>query len=122
MNRILVVDDSSTMRKLLGHILVPAGYQVLEAEDGVRALEQLAQQDVQLVIADLNMPQMNGLELVQALRKEPKFIDLPVIMLTTQSDEETRKRCLTAGANLFLVKPVPKDMVLFKVHSLLGGR
>lgn len=122
MSRILVVDDSSTMRKLLGHILTPAGHQVVEAEDGIRALEQLAEQGVDLMIVDLNMPQMNGIELIQAIRKEPKFTDLPIIMLTTQADDESRRRCLSAGANLFLVKPVPKDMVLFKVQSLLGSK
>ncbi len=115
---ILVVDDSATVRKLIIYALGPNNYNCLEASDGMEALEKMAQNPVDLVIADLNMPKMNGLELVRTIRRGNK--DIPVIMLTTQADEESKKEGLEAGANVYLVKPAPRHLLLYKVKSLLG--
>ncbi len=121
MGRVLVVDDSSTVRKLLASILAPSGHEVLEAADGVRALEILSQEAVDLVVSDLNMPQMNGIELIQTIRENPRFRDLPIVMLTTVTDEESRRKGLLAGANVYLMKPAPAHVVLYKINSLLGA-
>jgi len=115
---ILVVDDSATVRKLIIYALDPNNYNCLEASDGMEALEKMAQNPVDLVIADLNMPKMTGLELVRTIRRGNK--DIPVIMLTTQADEESKKEGLEAGANVYLVKPAPRHLLLYKVRSLLG--
>lgn len=122
MAAILLVDDSTTVRKLLIRILKPAGFDILEAGDGIQALEVMAQEHVDLVVADLNMPHMDGIELVKMIRKQPEHADLPIVMLTTESDSEHRRKGLEAGANVYLVKPAPSHMILYKIQSLLGGK
>jgi len=117
---ILVVDDSATVRKLIIYSLGPNNYNCLEASDGVEALEKMAQNPVDLIIADLNMPKMDGLELIRTIRKGNRSI--PVIMLTTQGDQESRKEGLDAGANVYLIKPAPAHLLLYKVKSLLGEK
>lgn len=120
MANLLVVDDSPTIRSLLTHILASAGFEVTAAEDGVRGLEAIVQEKVDLAIVDINMPVMDGLEMIRTLRADPDFEDLPVIILTTVTDADTRRRGLDAGANLFLTKPTPPAALLFQVRSLLG--
>jgi CheY-like chemotaxis protein len=120
METILIVDDSTTVRKLLVHTLKAKNYRCLEATDGFDALEKLAQNsEVKLIISDLNMPNMDGLELITAVRQDPLYSDLPIIMLTTDNSPENRKLAFDAGANLYLVKPSPAHIILFKVESLL---
>ena len=121
MARILVVDDSSTVRKLIINILSKENYETVEAVDGVDALEKLSQNDVDLVIADLNMPRMNGLELIKTIRQDPLYADIPIVMLTTEGSAEDKKRGFEAGANVYLVKPAPPSMILYKIGSLLRG-
>lgn len=121
MARILVVDDSATVRKLITHTLLPTGHECIEAADGIEALEKMARTPVDLVLADLNMPKMNGLELVSTIREDPAYVDIPIVMLTTEGSEEDRRRGLQAGANVYLVKPTPPHMLLYKVESLLGN-
>jgi len=117
---ILVVDDSSTVRKLIIYSLGPNNYNYVEASDGVEALEKMSQNQVDLVIADLNMPKMDGIELIRTIRKSPSNRDAPVIMLTRQGDREPKKEKFDAGANVYLVKPAPARHLLLKVKSLLG--
>ncbi|MBP8626623.1 MAG: response regulator [Syntrophorhabdaceae bacterium] len=121
MKRILVVDDSSTMRKLINYILRKRDYHITEAEDGIDALEKLIDAKVDLVIADLNMPNMDGIELVRSLRNNYYHLDTPIIMLTTTRDENLRRAALEAGVNLFLNKPIQPNILLYKVESLLMG-
>ncbi|HOJ42816.1 MAG TPA: response regulator [Syntrophorhabdaceae bacterium] len=121
MKRILVVDDSSTIRKLINYILRKKDYHITEAEDGLDALEKLIDTKVDLVIADLNMPNMDGIELVRSLRNNYYHLDTPIIMLTTTRDENLRKSALEAGVNLFLNKPIQPNILLYKVESLLMG-
>jgi len=121
MKRILVVDDSSTIRKLINYILRKKDYHITEAEDGLDALEKLIDTKVDLVIADLNMPNMDGIELVRSLRNNYYHLDTPIIMLTTTRDETLRKSALEAGVNLFLNKPIQPNILLYKVESLLMG-
>ncbi len=121
MAKILVVDDSATVRKLIINILKGADYETVEAVDGVDALEKLAQEDIDLIIADLNMPRMNGLELIRTIRKDPVYSDIPIVMLTTEGSEEDKKRGFEAGANVYLVKPAPPSLILYKIGSLLNA-
>jgi chemotaxis family two-component system sensor histidine kinase/response regulator PixL len=120
MMKILIVDDSATVRKLLVHTLKPKRYQCIEACDGFDALEKLAlNPDIRLIISDLNMPNMDGLELIGNIRQNPQYRDLPIIMLTTEASHDNRKLAFDTGANLYLVKPSPAHIILFKVQSLL---
>lgn len=120
MAKILIVDDSATVRKLLAHTLRPKHHQCIEACDGFEALEKLAlHPDIGLVISDLNMPNLDGIELITSIRQTPQYRDLPIIMLTTEGSSESRKLAFNAGADLYLVKPSPAHIILFKVQSLL---
>ncbi|HDP25971.1 MAG TPA: response regulator [Deltaproteobacteria bacterium] len=120
MHKILIVDDSPTARKFLVLALRPKNFQCIEASDGFEALEKLAMDsDISLVISDLNMPNMDGIEFIGTLRKDPQYRDLPVIMLTTEASTENKRLVYEAGANLYLVKPSPAHVILFKVQSLL---
>jgi CheY-like chemotaxis protein len=121
MKRILVVDDSPTIRKLIGYILKKKSYVVAEAEDGIDAMEKLGNLEADLVIVDLNMPNMDGIQFVKSLRSNYYHMDTPVIMLTTTKDEGLRNDAIQAGVNLFLNKPVQPNFLLYKVESLLGG-
>ncbi len=120
MDKILIVDDSPTVRRLLVHTLKPKRYQCVEASDGFEALEKLVlNPDIKLVISDLNMPNMDGFELITTIRGNPEYRDLPIIMLTTEGSEDNRRQAFDAGADLYLVKPSPPHIILFKVQSLL---
>jgi CheY-like chemotaxis protein len=121
MKKILIVDDSPTIRKLINFILRKKDYLITEAEDGMDAMEKLIDAKVDLVIADLNMPNMDGIELVKSLRNNYYHLDTPIIMLTTTKDETLRKGAFEAGVNLFLNKPIQPSILLYKVKSLLEG-
>lgn len=119
MKTILVVDDSATIRKLLAYILRKKNYVIAEAEDGLDAMEKLGHVQVDLVIVDLNMPNMDGIEFVRNLRDNYYYMDTPIIMLTTTKDDKLKKDALDAGVNMFLNKPVQPNFLLYKVESLL---
>jgi two-component system, chemotaxis family, chemotaxis protein CheY len=120
MKKILIVDDSPTIRKLIGYVLRKRDYQTEEAEDGMDAMEKLSSSEIDLVIVDLNMPNMDGISFVKNLRNSYYNLDLPVIMLTTTSDGDLKKEAYGAGVNLFLNKPVQPEVLIFKIESLLG--
>jgi two-component system chemotaxis response regulator CheY len=92
----------------------------IEAEDGMDAIEKLLSNPVDLIIVDLNMPNMDGIEFVRTLRGNYHQPDVPVIMLTTTKDEDLKKEALRAGVNLFLNKPISPEMLIYKVEGLLG--
>jgi len=119
MKTILIVDDSATIRKLLAYILKRKNYIIAEAEDGMDAMEKLSHVQVDLVIVDLNMPNMDGIEFVKNLRDNYYYMDTPVIMLTTTKDDKLKKDALDAGVNMFLNKPVQPNILLYKVESLM---
>ncbi len=104
--RILIVDDDTITRKFISFILRSSGFEVLCACDGIEALEMLAVSPVDLVMTDLNMPKMDGVELVHHIRDDVRYTALPVIMLTTEADEEARQAAAGAGVSGYLVKPV----------------
>jgi two-component system, chemotaxis family, chemotaxis protein CheY len=102
---ILTVDDSPSMRKMVSFTLIGAGYQVVEAVDGVDAFEKALEQKFDLVLTDQNMPRMDGLGLTRKLREHPRFKAVPILMLTTESSDLMKQAGRAAGATGWLVKP-----------------
>ena len=118
--RILVVEDSITTRQSLVLLLQKAGYQVLQAEDGQVALAQLEQwQDIQLILCDLEMPNMNGFEFLRQTQRMPTLASIPVLMLTSRSDEEYRFLALQLGAAAYMTKPYMEYKLLATINDLL---
>jgi len=104
--RILTVDDSASMRALLMHALSDQGFDVVQAEDGVEALEWLEANEADVVITDINMPRLDGFGLIEQLRGENRLHrDKPILVLTTESSEEKKLRARKAGATGWIVKP-----------------
>jgi two-component system, chemotaxis family, chemotaxis protein CheY len=121
MKTILVVDDSPTIRKILSFMLRKQDYIIAEAEDGIDAMEKLSHVQADLILVDLNMPNMDGIEFAKNLRSNYYYMDTPIIMLTTTRDEDLKKNAFDAGINLFLNKPIQPNILLYKVESLLSG-
>ena len=118
---ILVVDDSETVRQVLQMTLANAGFDVLQAEDGVDALSKLSCDQVDMLITDLNMPNMDGLELIKKVREEGAHRFTPIVMLTTESSEAKKLAGREAGASGWIVKPFKPEQLLKVVKMVLGG-
>jgi len=118
MTKALVVDDSKTIRIILGRILKELGYEVCEAGNGKEALKVMESQKaaVNLVLADWNMPEMNGLELLKQLRQDPDLASLKVIMVTTETELDHVVSALEAGANEYVMKPFTRDILREKLE------
>lgn len=119
---ILVVDDSPTVRALESFILKTAGFEVEGASNGVEALEKIFEKSYALVVTDINMPKMDGLRLTKTLREHDAYKDLPIIIVTSESEEEDRMRGIEAGANVYLCKPTKPEQLLQNVKMLLEGK
>ena len=117
---IMTVDDSPSIRQMVSFTLKNAGYDVVEAEDGVDALNKLQSQIVNMVITDLNMPNMDGIELIKKLRANPDYKFAPIIMLTTESQQEKKGEGKAAGATGWIVKPFKPEQLLGVVRKVLG--
>ncbi len=120
MAAILAVDDSNSMRQMVSFTLAGAGHTVIEAADGVEALALAEQHDFGLVITDVNMPRMDGIALVKALRALPAYRFTPLLMLTTESGPEKKQAGKAAGATGWLVKPFDPEKLLATVNRVLG--
>jgi two-component system chemotaxis response regulator CheY len=120
MSKALVVDDSKTIRIILGRILKELGYEVCEASNGKEALKVMESEKatVDLVLADWNMPEMNGLELLKQLRQDPEFAALKVVMVTTETELDHMVSALEAGANEYVMKPFTKDILKEKLELI----
>lgn len=116
---ILVVDDSASVRQVVGLALKGAGYTVIDATDGMDALKKLNGQKVHLVISDVNMPNMDGISFVKELKKLPPYKFTPVIMLTTESQEAKKMQGQAAGAKAWVVKPFQPAQMLAAVSKLI---
>ncbi|MCA9726381.1 MAG: response regulator [Candidatus Eisenbacteria bacterium] len=116
----LVVDDSRTMRVILRGILGELGYTVTEASDGQDALNKMRQENglPGFVLLDWNMPVMNGYECLIEMRKNPALADVPVMMVTTEGEQEAVVKALMAGANEYLMKPFTKEMIAEKLQMM----
>jgi two-component system, chemotaxis family, chemotaxis protein CheY len=102
---VLTIDDSRTMREMLNHALVQAGYTVLQAVDGVEGLEVLQAQGADVVITDINMPRLDGFGVIEGVRADPNHRATPILVLTTESDAAKKERARAAGATGWIVKP-----------------
>lgn len=120
MAKALIVDDSRAMRMILGKILKELGYEVREAANGREALEVMEAEmaEVTLVLADWNMPEMSGLELLKRLRQIPQLASLVVVMVTTESGMGQMVEALEAGANEYVMKPFTKEILMEKLQMV----
>ena len=117
--RILTVDDSHSMRALLKMTLCGNGYEVVEAEDGVAALDWLENNEVDLIITDINMPRLDGFGLIERLRGEQRrHVARPILVLTTESSEEKKARARSAGATGWIVKPFDPEKLVAAVRRV----
>jgi two-component system chemotaxis response regulator CheY len=120
---LLIVDDSTAIRKLLQRVLVQTGLalgHVLEAGDGIEALKLLQSQQVSLVLCDIKMPNMDGLELLRALRASPQWHDIPVVMITTEGGQERVQEAIGLGVTSYVRKPFSADLLRDKLAALLS--
>lgn len=119
--KILIVDDSPTMRRILVNTVIKAGYSdVKEAEDGRDALAKLMAGEFDLLMTDWNMPNMNGLELVQTVRQDDKLKNIPILMVTTRNMKEDIVNAIKSGVNGYIVKPFDAKTLNAKIGEVIG--
>ncbi|RED17972.1 response regulator [Pontivivens insulae] len=118
MKRVLAIDDTHYMLAMLSECLQEAGHSVVTAQDGVEGLAQLREHRPDMVITDLNMPNMDGLQFVRAARRDPAGIDLPILLLTTETAQNLRDEAARAHATGWLCKPFEPDQILRLVEQL----
>jgi two-component system chemotaxis response regulator CheY len=116
---VLIVDDSPTMRQMLGDTLREAGFAVLEGSDGEDALRRVDGKNVQLVITDYNMPVMGGIALIEKLRAKPQFRFTPILVLTTETEEARKNQGRAAGATGWVTKPFDPTRLIQVVKRLV---
>jgi two-component system chemotaxis response regulator CheY len=117
--KVLVVDDSASMRQLVSYTIKTAGHEVVVAENGKEALGKLDTEKVDMIITDLNMPEMDGIELIKNLRCRQEYKFAPIIMLTTQSQETKKQEGRQAGASGWIVKPFSPEQLLDVVRRFV---
>jgi len=117
---ILTVDDSASIRQMVTFTLKNEGYNVIEAVDGVDALSKLGQTPADMVLTDLHMPNMNGIELIRKVRSDPSYKFIPIIFLTTESQAEKKQEGKAAGATGWIVKPFKPEQLIGVVKKVLG--
>jgi len=121
MAKLLIVDDSTMLRDMLNYALKEGGYtEVVEAIDGVDGLAKAKSTNFDLIITDINMPNMDGLTLIEELRKIPQYSATPILVLTTERSDEMKAKGKTAGATGWVVKPFVPDQLLKAVNILLS--
>lgn len=119
MRRILAVDDSASIRQMVNFTLGKAGYEVVEAVDGKDGLGKASAEKFDLIITDLNMPNMDGIQMITALRQVPACAFVPILMLTTESQAEKKDAGRKAGATGWIVKPFDAEKLLAVIHKLV---
>jgi two-component system, chemotaxis family, chemotaxis protein CheY len=121
MKKVLVVDDSPTVRQQVGSALSQAGFQVLEAVDGADGVSKVASdREIGMVILDVNMPRMNGLEMLETVKRDASNADVHVIMLTSEGQRSMIERAKKAGAKGWIVKPFKNELLVAAVRKLLS--
>lgn len=118
--RALIVDDSRSMRQMVSFTLKGAGFELLEAENGQDALTKLKGQKVNVIITDLNMPVMDGIEFIRTARTTPEARFLPILILTTESQQEKKVEAKAAGATGWIVKPFQPEKLLQTLQKVMG--
>ena len=117
---VLTVDDSASIRQMVSFTLKSAGYEVVEAVDGMDGLEQAKGKSFNLVLTDQNMPRMDGLSLIKSLRGMPSYRSVPILMLTTESSDTMKSQGRAAGATGWLVKPFDPQKLIEVVKKVIG--
>ena len=117
---VLCVDDSASIRQMVGFTLKSAGYEVVEAVDGMDGLDKAKARSVNLVLTDQNMPRMDGLTLIKNLRALPAYKSVPILMLTTESSDAMKAQGRAAGATGWLVKPFDPQKLIEVVRKVIG--
>jgi len=122
MPSIMVVEDSPTIRQLITFAMkrIP-NTKVIEATDGVDALKKLSSEKVDLILADINMPVMDGLKLVSLVKNNQSYKNIPVIIITTEGAKEDKERAMAIGANAYLAKPIQTQELIKLVNSFIGA-
>lgn len=116
---ILAVDDSASIRQMVSFTLKGAGYEVTEAVDGQDAFDKAKQRTFNLVLTDINMPRMDGIKLLESLRKTSQYQAIPILMLTTESTDEMKAKGRSAGATGWLVKPFNPESLLAVIKKVI---
>ncbi len=122
MTKVLIVDDSPTMRKIIKTTLNPLKVITREAGNGLEAIEQLALDSVDVMLLDLNMPDMHGFEVIRYVRQHDDYRDLPIVVISTRADKTSRETALQSGANEYLTKPFTPEKLTEVVRRLLQER
>lgn len=117
---IMTVDDSASVRQMVSFTLKEAGYEIIEASDGKDALAKIGNHQINMIITDLNMPNMDGITLIKNARAIPKLKFIPIIMLTTESQESKKIEGKSAGATGWIVKPFRPEQLLAVIKKVLG--
>ena len=117
--KLLIVDDDKTTRKLLSLYLKGKGYEVVPAENGLDAIEKLGTESISLVVTDMNMPYMDGIELTKTLRSDSILKNIPIIMVTTEADDDEKKKAFDAGVDDYLVKPTNADAISDSIKRIV---
>ena len=117
---ILIADDSPTIRKFVAFSLTMQGFEVVSAKDGMEAIEHLPAQKVDLIITDLNMPNLDGFELIRSIRKNEDYYEIPIIILSSLSGSEEIEKGMSCGANSYLVKPFDPKRIQYEVAKYLN--
>ncbi len=116
---ILILDDSAPIRQVVGIALRGAGYEVIEAKDGIDGIDKLDGQKLNLIITDINMPRMDGITFVKEVKKMPRYKFTPIIILTTESQDNKKQEGRAAGAKAWVVKPFQPPQLLDAVAKLI---
>jgi two-component system chemotaxis response regulator CheY len=117
--KVLIIDDSMMVRAQVGRALTGAGFSIIEAVDGIDGLQKLnASPDTRLIVCDVNMPRMNGIEFLENIRKQPSTAGVPVVMLTTEGQPELVQRAKALGAKGWIVKPFKPDLLVAAAKKL----
>ncbi|NJD57296.1 MAG: response regulator [Nitrospirae bacterium] len=118
--KIMTVDDSASMRQMVGFTLRQHGYDIVEAVNGADALKKLEKEKIDMMITDINMPEMDGINLVRKVRENPSYKFIPIIILTTEYQTEKKEEGKAAGATGWIVKPFRPDQLVGVVRKVMG--
>lgn len=121
--KVLIVDDSEMIRNFHSYIVKNIGLDVISAIDGADALEKLygSEEPITICITDVNMPNMDGYTLIERLRDDPQYEDMPIIIVSTEDEFQDKERGFEAGANIYIVKPTEPDVLVENIRMLLEG-
>lgn len=117
---ILIAEDSPTIRKFISFSLAAKGYDIISVTDGMEALEQLPKEKVNLIITDLNMPNLDGFELIKSIRANPEMNDVPIIILSSLTGNEEIEKGISCGADSYLLKPFDPKRILYEISKYLN--